>query len=73
MPSEGKRQLLPCSHVGEAVFGHFYVCTVKGCDGLAAPGKCHKCGSSDLYPFTAEHWPPNSTACRKCGAVRWSY
>jgi len=47
-------------------------CTVKGCDGT--PGdKCQRCGSGNLYPFSAEHLPSGTMACRDCGALRWSY
>lgn len=54
---DGKRERLPCGHVGEAVFGQYFACPV--CDRQAVPQHvppertaterlCAHCGSDDL-------------------------
>jgi hypothetical protein len=65
----GKLQQLECGHVGEAVFGQFFLCTVKGCDGKRMA--CPKCGSKLVEPFKAATVPEGSMHCVLGGHVWW--
>lgn len=69
--NDGLRKEMPCKHIARAIVGQFYLCEDNpSCDQKPKTG-CHKCGSGDLYPFTAALAPPGSVACWRCGAVRW--
>jgi hypothetical protein len=68
----GKRFVGPCSHEWEHVLSTFAMCTVKGCDGKAAPASktACKCGSTNVEPFSAPPIVPDgSFHCWTCGRV----
>lgn len=68
MASNGKRQLMACGHIGEAIVGQFYACGIKDCDGKRKL-RC-KCGSDRVEPFEAPPLvPPGSLHCWACGRV----
>lgn len=60
-----------CGYEVTFIVGRFALCSVRGCDTKAGE-KCGRCGSADLYDFTAPLVPEGAKACRSCGAVRWS-
>lgn len=68
---QGRRYTGACGHVREFVVGGYAACVdMPECTGEA--GGCAKCGSRDLYPFVSPYAPPDSVACKRCGAVRWN-
>lgn len=76
----GKRKMLPCGHVGEAVIGQYYACPIcdrsaaleHGDDRVTKP-MCGECGSVNL-----RIWPGFTTDgrdfwfCVDCTKSTWS-
>lgn len=64
---DGKRKLLPCGHIGEAVVGHYYSCPCDFADEDPTPNLadgvdveidlCPSCGSDNVADFDT-HWQP---------------